>query len=148
MKKVLKITIILIMIFTMFAQVSMTFAAQTKGTSDSGGGIQPSSSGSSAGGKASTKWSDKSTDWWKPTDPNIGEKNLVDKANVITTVIRNIGIVVSVIALMIIGIREMTASVEEKSIIKQSMPGYILGAVMVGAISFLPSLIYNIVKNF
>ncbi len=123
MKKVLKITIILIMIFTMFAQVSMVYAA-------------------------STKWSDKSTDWWKPTDPNIGEKNLVNKANVITTVIRNIGIVVSVIALMIIGIREMTASAEEKSIIKQSMPGYILGAVMVGAISFLPSLIYNIVKNF
>ena len=108
MKKVLKITIILMMIFTIFAQV----------------------------------------DWWKPTDPDIGESNYINKANIITTVIRNIGIVVSVIAIMIIGIREMTASAEEKSIIKQSMPGYILGAVMVGAISFLPSLIYNIVKNF
>lgn len=143
MKKVLKITIILIMIFTMFAQVSVTFAAQTKGTGDSGGGIQPSSST----GEQSTKWSDKSTDWWKPTDPDIGEQNYVNKANIITTVIRNVGIVVSVIALMIIGIREMTASAEEKSIIKQAMPGYILGAIMVGAISFLPSLIYNIVKN-
>lgn len=123
MKKVLKITIILMMIFTIFAQVSNVYAAPTK-------------------------WSEKSTDWWKPTDPDIGESNYINKANIITTVIRNIGIVVSVIALMIIGIREMTASAEEKSIIKQSMPGYILGAVMVGAISFLPSLIYNIVKNF
>ena len=123
MKKVLKITIILMMIFTIFAQVSLVYAAPTK-------------------------WSEKSTDWWKPTDPDIGESNYINKANIITTVIRNIGIVVSVIALMIIGIREMTASAEEKSIIKQSMPGYILGAVMVGAISFLPSLIYNIVKNF
>lgn len=128
MKKVLKITIILVMIFTIFAQVSLVYADN------------------SIGGK-STKWSDKSTDWWKPTDPDIGQQNYINKANIITTVIRNIGIVVSVIALMIIGIREITASAEEKSIIKQSMPGYILGAVMIGAISFLPSLIYNIVKN-
>ena len=145
MKKVLKITIILMMIFTIFAQVSNVYANYGKGTDGSGGGGQTSSS--STGGQ-STKWSEKSTDWWKPTDPDIGESNYIDKANIITTVIRNIGIVVSVIALMIIGIREMTASAEEKSIIKQSMPGYILGAVMVGAISFLPSLIYNIVKNF
>ena len=145
MKKVLKITIILMMIFTIFAQVSLVYAGQAKGTDGSGGGGQTSSS--STGGQ-STKSSDKSTDWWKPTDPDIGESNYINKANIITTVIRNIGIVVSVIALMIIGIREMTASAEEKSIIKQSMPGYILGAVMVGAISFLPSLIYNIVKNF
>ena len=145
MKKVLKITIILMMIFTIFAQVSLVYAGQAKGTDGSGGGGQTSSSGT---GGQSTKWSEKSTDWWKPTDPDIGESNYINKANIITTVIRNIGIVVSVIALMIIGIREMTASAEEKSIIKQSMPGYILGAVMVGAISFLPSLIYNIVKNF
>jgi hypothetical protein len=142
MKKVLKITIILIMIFTMYAQVSVTFAAQVEGTESAGG------AGTSEWTGGKSNWSDKSIDWWKPTDPDIGESNYINKANIITTVIRNIGIVVSVIALMIIGIREMTASAEEKSIIKQSMPGYILGAVMVGAISFLPSLIYNIVKNF
>ena len=141
MKKVLKITIILIMIFTMFAQVSVTFAAQSEGTDASGG------AGTSEWTGGKSNWSDKSTGWWKPTDPDIGEQNFANKANIITTVIRNIGIVVSVIALMIIGIREMLASAEEKSVIKQAMPGYILGAIMVGAISFLPSLIYNIVKN-
>ena len=127
MNRVIKITIILIMFFTMFAFANKVYA-----------------SSSSTG----TQWSNKSTDWWRPTDPDIGESNYINKANIIATVIRNIGIAVSVIALMIIGIREMTASAEEKSIIKQSMPGYILGAIMVGAISFLPSLIFNIVKNF
>ena len=130
------------MIFTIFAQLSVTLAAQVEGTESSGG------AGTSEWTRGKSNWSDKSTDWWKPTDSDIGEKEFISKANIITTVIRNIGIVVSVIALMIIGIREMTASAEEKSIIKQAMPGYILGAIMVGAISFLPSLIYNIVKNF
>ena len=44
---------------------------------------------------------------------------------------------------MIIGIREVTASAEEKSIIKQAMPGYILGAIMVFVITMIPTLIYN-----
>ena len=48
---------------------------------------------------------------------------------------------------MVIGIREMTASVEEKSIIKQSMPGYIIGAVLVMAMTTLPSIIYNAVNT-
>lgn len=144
MKKVLRITIILIMIFTIFANLTSVYAVPEKGTNayDGRGQISIQSSGIKL-----AKWSSQSTDWWKPTDPDIGEKEFISKANIITTVIRNIGIVISVIALMIIGIREMTASAEEKSIIKQAMPGYILGAIMVGAISFLPSLIYNIVKN-
>ena len=61
----------------------------------------------------------------------------------VVSVIRGIGIVVSVVSLMIIGIREVTASAEEKSIIKEAMPGYILGAIMVFVITLIPTLIYN-----
>ena len=52
------------------------------------------------------------------------------------------------IILMILGIKQMTASIEEKSIIKQAMPGYILGAIMVMAITWLPSLIYSVVSKW
>ena len=73
----------------------------------------------------------------------LNEVSLDNKAKIIVSVIRGIGIVVSVVSLMIIGIREVTASAEEKSIIKQAMPGYILGAIMVFVITMIPTLIYN-----
>ena len=61
--------------------------------------------------------------------------------------IRAIGIVVSVIALIVIGIRQITASAEEKSIIKEAMPGYILGLILVVSITFLPTIIYNFMQK-
>lgn len=92
-------------------------------------------------------WSTNMPSWWKPSDVDVGDEQIVEKANIITTVIRNVGIIVSVIALMFIAIKEMTASVEEKSVIKQAMPGYILGIVMVATVSFIPTIIYNFVKQ-
>lgn len=92
-------------------------------------------------------WSENPTEFWEPEDVNVSQEKIGDKASIITTVIRNIGIAVSVISLMIIGIREMLASAEEKSVIKQSMPGYIFGVVMIAAITTLPSIIYNVVKG-
>lgn len=125
MKKVLKITVILIMIFTIFTQVSMVYAA-------------PSSS--NVGGKSLNP------NYWKPQN-NSGGSLLQSRAKVITTAIRSVGIVISVIVLMIIGIKQMTASVEEKSILKQAMPGYIIGAIMVFAITVIPTIIYEMVNN-
>lgn len=136
MKKVLKITIILMIIFTLFAQINNVYAekkSELEETEKYKG--------------YDTKWSDKSTDWWKPSDDNILEDELTKRANVITTVIRNVGIILSVIVLMIIGIKEMTASVEEKSVIKQALPGYLIGVIMVVAITTLPSIIYSLVKD-
>lgn len=66
------------------------------------------------------------------------------KVGVILGIIRAVGVVISVISLMIIGIRMMTLSIEEKAIYKESLPGYILGVVMVAAFSVIPSIIYNI----
>ena len=144
MKKVLKITIILTMFFTILANLTSVYAVPVNGTNVYSGGGQISIQNS---GIQLAKWSNQSTDWWKPTDPNVGEDEFFSKADIIVSVIRNVGIVISVIALMIIGIKEMTASVEEKSIINKAMPGYILGAIMVGAISFLPTIIFNIMKK-
>jgi len=97
---------------------------------------------------ASDTWSKHQIPWWQPSRLNtdVGQKEIIDKANVITSVIRNIGIVVAVVALMIIGFRQMTASAEEKSILKESLPGYLVGVVMVVAVTMLPSIIYNMLK--
>lgn len=140
MKKVLKITIILMMIFTIFAQVSLVYAGQAKGTDGSGGG---QTSTSSIGGKSINP------EEWDPSqyrEPSNGGL-LESRAKIITTVIRSVGIVLSVIILMIIGIKEMTASVEEKSMLKKAMPGYILGAIMVFAITVIPTVLYEIAND-
>ena len=138
MNRVLKITIILIMFFTMFASANKVYAT---GTDGSGGGGQTSSS------SAGTQWSNKSTDWWKPKNVHIGQDELNDRVKTVVAAIRAIGIVVSVVALLLIGIRQITASAEEKSIIKEAMPGYILGLILVASITFLPTIIYNFMQN-
>ena len=79
----------------------------------------------------------------KPDEVNPGGK-YNKKVGVILGIIRAVGIVSSVIALMIIGIRMMTLSIEEKAIYKESLPGYIFGVVMVVAFSVIPSIIYDI----
>ena len=80
-------------------------------------------------------------------EPEIEDTtDLFDKAGIVVAVIRNIGIVVSVIALMLIGIRAMVGSASEKADYQKSLPGYLVGAVLVFAITMIPSMIYNMLK--
>lgn len=58
--------------------------------------------------------------------------------------IRNIGIVVSVIALMIIGVKFMLGSAEEKANYKETLIPYLIGIIILLAGSIIPSVIYNI----
>ena len=149
MNRVMKIIIILVMTFTMFSNVSATFAAQTEGTGDSGGGIQPSSSTEGQTSSQSIGGKSLNPEEWDPSQyRNLSDgKILESRAKIITSAIRGIGMVLSVIILMIIGIKEMTASVEEKSILKKAMPGYILGAIMIFAITVIPTIIYEIAND-
>ncbi len=140
MKKVLKITIILMMIFTIFAQVSLVYAGQAKGTDGSGGG---QTSSSSTGGQSINPGEWDPSQYREPSNGGL----LESRAKIITTAIRSVGIVLSVIILMIIGIKQMTASVEEKSMLKKAMPGYILGAIMVFAITVIPTVLYEIAND-
>lgn len=89
------------------------------------------------------------TDIVDPDDyePTIEDtSSLFDRAEIIVALIRNIGIVVSVIALMLIGIRAMVGSAEEKADYQKSLPGYLIGAVLVFAMTMIPSIIYNALK--
>ena len=149
MKKIFKITIILIIIITIFAPISYVYAASESYLEQKLQEEQQKKEDQELHEEQThiTEWSGKTTGWWKSGDTPIDEEELVKKAEVIIGVIRNIGIVVSVIAVMVIGIKEMTAGVEEKSVIKQALPGYILGVVMVVAITMLPTIIYRLVKG-
>ena len=70
------------------------------------------------------------------------------RINIVIDVIRSIGIIIAVISLMAIGLKTMVGSVEEKAEFKKVLPGYIVGVILVVAITTLPTIIYNIVSSF
>ena len=126
MKKLLKISLILIVILSVFTQMNFCYAKVFKDTIYSDESVESAD-----------------LDKYKPDD--LGEeKEVVDKAKIVVTVIRNIGVIVAVIALMVIGIKTMFGSLEEKSKYKEALPGYIIGVILVIAITTLPSIIQQL----
>jgi hypothetical protein len=85
-------------------------------------------------------------DDYKGTNP--GSEKLKSKANIIFSYLRTIGIVVSVVALIVIGIKYMMGSVEEKATYKQTLLPYLVGAILLFTGSFIPQMIYDIMQNF
>lgn len=75
---------------------------------------------------------------------DIGEDEIVKKANAIIGVIKTVGIILSVLILVILGIKFMIGSIEEKAEYKKTMIPYLIGAIMVFAIPQLVQLIYDI----
>ena len=142
MNKVLKITIILIMIFTIFTQVSNVYANYGKGTDGSGGGGQTSSSNGKEQ-EQKTNWGDIFTtgdDFIKKGSDSqnsiIDEEKLRTDASSIFKILSTIGVILSVIIGGILGIKFMMASAEDKAQIKEMLIPYIVGCVVIyGAVT-------------
>ena len=84
-------------------------------------------------------------DRYKPTYDNpTGETALVDMVGGILGVINTIGVVVATITLMIIGIKYMAGSVEEKAEYKKTIMIYVIGAILTFSVTTIPNIIYNI----
>lgn len=69
---------------------------------------------------------------------------LITMGGKVLGIINTIGVVASVIVLMILGIKYMVGSVEEKAEYKKSMLAYVIGAVMVFGITTIANIIYTI----
>ncbi len=82
---------------------------------------------------------------WDPTNSvSEGDQELLEIGNKIIEPIQVIGSLVSVIAIIIIGIKYMLGSVEEKAQYKETLGPYFLGAVFVFGIINVLSIVYNI----
>lgn len=75
------------------------------------------------------------------------ETAFTNKVNVIIGIVQVVGTIVSVLALIILGIKFMIGSAEEKADYKQWMIYYVIGAILVFAISNISAIIYNTVKG-
>ena len=78
---------------------------------------------------------------------NTDISKIADKSGVILGIIQVIGTVISVIALIIIGIKYMLGSLEQRAEYKKTMLTYIIGVILVFAVTFLPGFIYNFTQE-
>lgn len=85
----------------------------------------------------------------------IGQGN--DKANAgkvvqlgatIVTIMQTVGIVVAVVILLILGIKYMMGSAEEKAEYKKTMIPYLVGAVLIFASTTIVNVVYNMANAF
>lgn len=84
--------------------------------------------------------------YWKPTSTgDHTEFNLI--AGKIVGMVRVVGSVVAVAMLIIIGIKYMLASVEEKAKYKSTLIIYLLGCALIFAIGKIASLLYDVAQN-
>lgn len=73
--------------------------------------------------------------------------NLKNTGNKTITILSVIGSLISVIVLIVLGIKYMLGSIEEKAEYKKSMLPYVIGATFVFASSAIAGAIYNIIPK-
>lgn len=87
-------------------------------------------------------------DNFKPGDykpgAGSGDAKLLEVGNRIVGPIQMIGSLISVVAIILIGIRYMVGSVEEKAQYKETMKPYVIGAALVFGITTILGIVNNI----
>lgn len=83
-----------------------------------------------------------------PTDPSANVNNSIKNvgSNVLK-VLQVLGVVLSVVMLIIIGIKYMLGSIEEKAQYKKSLMPYVIGAAIVFSGAVIPEIVYQLINN-
>jgi len=74
--------------------------------------------------------------------------SLMTKAGKVMGLIRNIAIIAAVIIIMVLGVKYMLGSVEEKAEYKKSMTPMLIGAILLFTSSTIVGIIFSIMQNF
>lgn len=82
-----------------------------------------------------------------PGTSTTKEKGIEDFGQNVIKVISTVASISSVVVLIIIGIRYMMGSVEEKAEYKKSMLPYVIGCILVFGASRIASILYNVAFN-
>lgn len=72
---------------------------------------------------------------------------LKNAGNDIVKVITTVGIVISVVALIVLGIKYMMGSVEERADYKKTLIPYLIGSILIFGASTIAQIIYNVANN-
>ena len=72
---------------------------------------------------------------------------IVNLGSQIIGVVRTVGVLVAVVILLILGIKYMMGSAEEKADYKKSMIPYLVGAVLIFAASSIAGIVYDMATS-
>lgn len=81
----------------------------------------------------------------KPDQTNT--ENITGVGNKLMGVLQVVGILTAVIILMVLGIKYMMGSAEEKAEYKKTMMPYIIGAILIFAATTIANAVYNFVTG-
>ena len=84
----------------------------------------------------------------KPADNVTGSPEIQSAGNSIISILQTVGVVLSVVVLMIIGIKYMMGSAEEKAEYKKTLMPYMIGAALVFAASAIAGIVFNFANSF
>ena len=129
-KKILKIFSIILIAIT-FISISLNSFAAEAGSADSGmkDGVVISPGG------------------LKPKDTVKGEDELMQLGENVMGILQTTGIVISVLILIILGIKYMMGSAEEKAEYKKTMIPYIVGAALIFGASVIANVVFEFFSN-
>lgn len=130
--KIKLITVVVIFLISILGFVNVNYARV-----DPGGGV-------TGGGSVQGDLGDLNSYAGNPS----GSQRINSIAGTIVSVVRTVGIVLSVAILIVIGIKYMMGSVEEKADYKESLKPYIIGAFLLFTGSLVPQIIYTLSQNF
>ncbi len=74
---------------------------------------------------------------------NVNTANVQKLGNSIIAVVRVVGVIVAVVILLVLGIKYMMGSAEEKADYKKSMIPYIVGAILIFASTTIVGVVYD-----
>lgn len=77
-------------------------------------------------------------------DNDITSEKIQSRAQIVMGIVNIVGVISSVVVLMILGIKYMSSSIEEKAEYKKTFIYYVLGAVLLFVAPTLANIIYNI----
>ena len=72
-----------------------------------------------------------------------GSEQIKNVGNSVVNILQTVGIVLSVVVLIVLGIKYMMGSAEEKADYKKSMLPYLVGAIIIFAASAFANVVYN-----
>ena len=75
-------------------------------------------------------------------------KEVLDLGKTIVSIMQTVGIVVAVVVLLVLGIKYMMGSAEEKAEYKKTMIPYLVGAILIFASTTIANVVYNIANSF
>lgn len=82
-----------------------------------------------------------------PASTDVGTTQVYQLGKTIVTILQAVGVVVAVVVILVIGIKYMMGSAQEKAEYKKTMIPYVVGAVLIFGATTIVNVVYNLANG-